>query len=109
MCMEDIRLGRKLAAGCRVVAVAAGAVRELCGPDPNRTRLAFSSAGGQVVWVGPASLAPTTTAGWTLPTANPQMVLTVEVWGRLIQERWLAIVNAGSENVTVMEGHLGET
>ena len=101
--MADIDLGRKLAASVRQVSIPNTPTTPIIGPDPYRTRIVVSGDGTQLVHLWPQGLSLTTATGFALPTLNPQMTMTVEVWGKLVTGSWFAEDGGNASTLTIAE------
>lgn len=103
MCIEDIRLGRQLAAMPKTVALNAATPTPLCGGDEKRTRLIVAGGAAGNIFIGPPGVVPTTTVGIPLVAGYPIHVFKVEEWGKIVTGSWSAIAAAGTPVVVVTE------
>ena len=102
MCMEDIRLGRRLASAGLVVSVVAGTPATICGPDPNRTRVCLSGDGVGLFYATFDGMAATGTSGFALTQTTPQAVFTVEEFGKVVTGPVTVAVSAGTHPLAVV-------
>lgn len=106
MCMEDIRLGRALAAAPRTVTLTAATAKQIAGNDVSRTRLVVAADGTNVVFVAPLGVTPANGVGLALTASVPFAVFTVEEYGKLVQGPWSAFCQAAGPTLTIIEASL---
>lgn len=103
MCMEDIKLGRALAAAPKTVTLTATTVVSLVGGDPQRTRLAVAGDGVNTIFLAPQGVTPANGVGIPLTAQIPYHLFTVEQLGKVITGPWQAFCQGAGPTLTVID------
>lgn len=104
MCMEDVRLGRKVAVTETVVPLLVSAV-VVADYSPKRTLLIFYPpvSGTTTLSIGNTAVAG---SGVTMTANSSPLILDIQKQGNLVTQRWFAIHSAGGVNCVFHEGLL---
>lgn len=106
MCMEDIRIGRKLNSQLRTKTIAGGTASLLVGGNPKRVAIDISTDGTAVAWIGTRDYPPSAVSGLTLPTQRPEKQLRIEDHGNVVTGEIFVFHAAGNVGYTYIESIL---
>jgi hypothetical protein len=106
--MEDIRIGRELAAGPGSVTITGPARVQIVGANPDRVRLFISGDGATTVWVGPDVMTIGNGQGIALVAQEPVFLFRIEEFGKMVPSAWFAFVQAGTVKVSFIESTLAK-
>lgn len=106
MCMEDVRLGRKVASSQGTAPVTTTAQR-LIQEDPMRVLLIILPPASGTLTVG---IAPFTAAGkgYAIPSTGSPFKLDIKKEGTLCTHAWFVVHDVGSVDINWFEGRLDE-
>ena len=108
MCMEDIRIGRKMNSVAKNVAVAANTVTTLVGADPKRVALLIGCGSDTPSTIAPRPLTPALKTGIVLPQNNLPILLRIEDIGPVITQEWRIWCPGVSDNITVIDSQISD-
>jgi hypothetical protein len=107
MCMEDIRIARKAAAGFVTTTLPAGVATIVLPADDNRINICFSTQAVGIT-VFPRSLVLTAATGFSVVAGNIPFVFTIAEWAKWITEDWFGFQTAGAGVITAFYTSLAE-
>jgi hypothetical protein len=106
MCMEDIRIGRKVnsAAGVRNIPITTAVT--LLGVNAKRVSLTVASDGVSIIRIGIGGIVASATLGFPLTVANPIHTFRIEDIGPELQGNITVFGGAAAVELAFIEGSL---
>jgi hypothetical protein len=108
MCMEDIRLGRKLASHVSKKPLTVATVTPVAPANGNRTRITFCGDGVNLATFLPSAETVANGVGFPINSTIPSITLRIEDIGPIIQSSWDGFCQAAGPTITVIDCSLSE-
>lgn len=106
MCMEDIRIGRKLSVRSFIVVAPVGVPAKVIDGNPKRVFLSISTFGSDNVLIGSNDKPPTLSAGIWLHDNYTHLEMDIERYGAMVQQPIHAVALAANRNLYCTESIL---
>lgn len=108
MCLEDIRLGRRLLSHISKKPLGIATVTNVAPANPQRTRITFSGDGVNTCFFLPSSETVANGQGFPINSSVPSITLKIEDIGPIIQSAWDGFCQPAGPTITVVDCALAE-
>lgn len=108
MCMEDIRLGRRLQTRIRDAIYSLGQTLPLVGQDVKRTRLIIQNNGSGTAIIAPVGMVTSTAGGIYIWSNGLPTILRVEDYGPILFNAWNVSTFVANCQLTWIDVTLGD-
>lgn len=104
--MEDIKLGRELAPLAFLFLTTQNTWVKCLDADTHRTRIIFGADGANQYFFLPFNPPTGTLTGFLTTPQDPQLLISVEEWGRLVESPWYVFTTVLAGQVPIMTATL---